>query len=516
MSELVHVTDFEARQMAAGGALVPGDRMVIHTGYETRDPRAGTQAQYWSPTGFPTTMDWDADAAIRWQYIANTYVYRCVDAIATAIARCPIRAGKDAENKSEFDPKSGLAHLLGPPPGSPNPNLTPRQLWRWTVAQRLVTGRYYWEIEKTGQEVVGLWPLPSARVRPTVADGGRDYFKLFTFEQGGKKVEFKSNDIMFGWDPALYDVRQAESRLEAAKLDVAVAVMQDRYDVAFLKNDARPAAVIVHEVFENRQEREAFRQQFLAEYRGVDNAGRPIFVEATEGTDEINTTFHIERLGLSQKDSEFIARYDAKIRAICIAFGTPLSILGDSSARTFDNAGQEYKNWWEGTLLPLMEQFTDEINMRLAPLIGDDVCWFDTTEVHALKSTSKVFSLGAGVTAMVQAGILTEDEVRAEYDLPPLEEVLTPEQKTLLDAKNAAALAGAQAAANPVPAPTPPEGDPNAPAQPTTKNTAGATGAVDPKLRRAVSLDEWEVRDVVNVIHDENGIIVLEREPAVA
>lgn len=509
--ELVHVTDTEAYEMARVGALHRGDQIVIHATdpIERRDPRAGLNASYWTPSNYAMNVNWDAAGAIKWQYIANTYVYRCVDAIATAIAGCPFRAGRDPEKQSDFNKKAGLAALLGPAPGSPNPDLTARQLWKWTVAQRLVTGRWYWEIEKQGAQVIGLWPIPSSAIRPVPAEKGRRYFQRFDFEQGGKVVNFKPEELVYGWDPSLYDVRQPESRLEAAKLDIAVAVMQDRYDVAFLKNDARPAAVIVHEVFENRNEREAFRQQFLAEYRGVDNAGRPIFVEATPGTEEINTTFHVERLGLSQKDSEFIARYEAKIRAICIAFGTPLSILGDSSARTFDNAGQEYKNWWEGTLLPLIDQLTDEVNLRLAPLVGEEVGWFDTTEVAALKAQSKIVQLGAGVVGMVQAGIFLEDEVREEYDMPPLEDVMTDEQKKLKQAKDDAALAGAEAAQtlaqNPEPSPNPPgtsaKQDVNAQDNP--------TGVTDPKLRR-MNLDDWEVRDIGRVTYDEAGIVVLE------
>jgi HK97 family phage portal protein len=374
-------------------------------------------------------QEWDAESAIKWAYIANTYVYRCVDAISTAIATCPFRAC-DPEDEMDYSLLSPLAQLLGPPPGGPNPSLSPRRLWKWTVAQRLITGRWCWEVERASQsattgKVLGLWPLPTHLVDPVPSTKGRRYFDEFIYNKNGgqKKRTFKPEQLVYDWNPSQSDIRQPESVLQAARLDISVAVMQDRYDVAFLKNDARPAAVIVHEEFAERDEREAFRQQFLADYRGVDNAGRPIFIEATPGEDEINRTFHIERLGLSQKDAEFIARYETKVRAICVAFGTPLSILGDSSARSFDNAGQEYRNWWEGTLLPLQAELEDAVNMQLAPILGREIGKFETKHVAALMRSSKILSLGGAIPQFVQAGIITNNEVRRELDLPPLDEV---------------------------------------------------------------------------------------------
>jgi phage portal protein BeeE len=206
----------------------------------------------------------------------------------------------------------------------------------------------------------------------------------------------------------------------AARYDISILTMQDRYDYAFLRNDARPATVVVHEEFAERSEREAFRSQFLQEHRGVDNAGKPIFVEATPGDEELNRTFHIEQLGLSQKDAEFIARGTQKIDAVCIAMGTPLSILGNASGRTFDNAGQEYANWWEGTVIPLMDEFEDAVNMQVAPRLGKEVGWFDVSHVAALKKQSKIVSLGAAATTFIDKKVLKINEVREAYDLEPL------------------------------------------------------------------------------------------------
>jgi HK97 family phage portal protein len=502
-----------------GRPLEVGKQYVITR--ERRDPSAATLSVSYQSISAPMISEWDAETAVRWAYIANTYVYRCVDMIASAISACPFRAGPDPRKRGEFDETVKLARLLGPPPGSPNPEVSPRRLWKWTVAQRLITGRWFWEIERVNPsnprgEVLGLWPLPAHLIDPIISDGGRQYFKGFVYGRhlGGKQRYLAREQVVYDWNPSQLDFRQPESVLQAARLDVSVAVMQDRYDVAFLKNDARPAAVIVHEEFAEREEREAFRSQFLAEFRGVDNAGKPIFVEATPGDEEINRTFHIERLGLSQKDAEFIPRYEAKIRAICVAFGTPLSILGDSSARTFSNAEQEYRNWWEATLLPLMAEFEDAVNIRLAPLVGREVGWFDTSGVAALQSQSRIVALGAGVQGLLDT-VFTVDEVRNEYGLAPLDDVLTADEKAFRDAQREADLARMKAATQTTTPVTPVE--PVAPAAQTgntngdTTGTPVSTPAPDAGTRSMiVDLAAYDVRHV-KIVEDRDGRLVVEQ-----
>ena len=395
---------------------------------ETRDPRAATINTRWTAPGAPMIPEWDAETAIRFAYVANVYVWRCVQVRANAVAGLPFRAGLDPSSPADVDPNAPLARLLGPPPGGPSRTVSARRLWAWTVAQRLTTGRFGWELENpspSSNKVVGLWPLAAHLLEPIPSQGGSRYFDGFYFgrklRDGGSRRILTPDQVLYDWIPGQLDFREPESPLQAARLDISVAVMQDRYDHAFLRNDARPAAIMVHEEFAELDEREAFRQQFDATHRGPDNAGKMAFVEATAGNADINRTFHIETLGLSQRDGEFIARYEQKIRAICLALGTPLSILGDASGRTYSNAGAEWRNWWETTMLPDLADLQDAINMQLAPRLGSEVGWFDLSEVAALKSESRIVALGAAGIQLVANGMLSVNEWRAEYDLPSLD-----------------------------------------------------------------------------------------------
>ena len=387
-----------------------------------RDPSAGTMPSGYQSPGRPMVPVWDAWQAFQYGYYANTFVYACVKAIAEDVARLPIRVGDP--NTGEYDEKHPLAKHLGPPPGGPNPATAARKLIAWSVVQWMVAGRIGWEIETNGRDVpVAYWPLPAAHLKPIASQGGVHYFDGFEYGPRGttNPAKLGADRVFYTWDPMADDWRQPESRLQAMRLDVSVAVMQDRYDYAFLKNDSRPAAIVVHEAFASRDERDAWRRQFRSRHEGPDNAGRVAFTEA-EGSDErgVAGALDVKVLGFSQKDSQAIQRYDAKLRAICVGLGVPLSRLGDASGRTFANADAEERFYWRNTILPKLCDFQDALTMQLLPRYGraGGAVYFDTSGVQALQEGSTYQEVG--LPALVEAGIVTRDEARSMIGMGPL------------------------------------------------------------------------------------------------
>lgn len=393
---------------------------------QTRAPRAATQNEVTSNYGlgnYSTGSLLSGDKAWRQGYYANIWVYRCAQVIAEDLSTLPLRVGKDMTQPGEYDTSHPLAILLGPPPGSPNPETSARNLWLWTIVQRLITGAFAWEIEKGPDSGLPmfLWPLPTNRVTPVPTDGGSAYFKGYTVDLGGgKKKNLSLDSVVYDWRPSAEDWRSPESVMRAAQLDISVAAMQDRYDYAFLKNDARPATVVVHEAFQNVDERDAWRQSFVSTHGGPDNAGKVAFAETSPGGSSAKDSMLIQTLGMTSKDAEFIARYDGKLRAIEVAFGVPRSRLGDASARTFANASEEWKGYWQTTIKQLAWEMADAINTKLAPKFGLDVCWFDFSGNPLLRDEPP-FPVEQAVN-LQRAGLVSTNEVRTKVlYLPPVE-----------------------------------------------------------------------------------------------
>ncbi len=412
MTEIVIAGDAETR------AWIGADTVRV---LERRDPTAATLPSGYSGPQQAMTPEWNAEQAIRLAYYANVFAYAAVRAIATDLSALPFRVGDPLTN--EYDPSHPMAVHFSPPPKGPNPVTSARKLLAWSIAQRIVTGRIGWEIETgAGDRPIAYWPLTSRYLEAFPSKGGARYFGSFKYGPPNDRRNLPADRVFYDWNPSADDWRQPESAFQAARLDLSVAVRQDIYDDAFLKNNAQPASLVVHQRFAKIDERSAFREQFESRFQGERNAGRTAFVEG-EGDGSLADAIHIEALGLSQRDGEFIARYDQKIRGILVALGVPMSRLGDATGRTFSNAGQEWTNYWTGTLLPIAYDFADAMNIQLLERYGGrakGVGYFDVTGVAALQEAAAFQQVG--LPALVDSGVLTRDEARAKFGVGPMDD----------------------------------------------------------------------------------------------
>lgn len=400
------------------------------TSLEIREPKAGTSTasgrnSFFTGPGAAMVAEWSAEDALKLGYYSNVFVYGCIRALAEDVAALKWRVGKDPDKPDVFNTDAPLARLLGSPPYGPNRYTTGKQLLSWSISQLLATGRMSWELAypKGGSRGSNIpesfWALPATKIEPIVSKQPGKYFDGFVFARGtGKAVTLAEEQVFYYWRPSQHDWRQPETPMQAARLDISVAVMQDRYDYAFLKNDARPAAVVVHERFGEDGAKEAFRSQFLGMHGGPDNAGRVAFVETSEDGAAPKDSLLIQQLGLSQRDAQFIERYDRKIRSIITAFGVPLSRLGDSSDRTYSNASTEYEVYLRDRVIPLATELQDAINLQVSPMLGDDLGWFDLGPVKSAVRGARLQS--AGLSDLLKSRIVKINEARHALELDPV------------------------------------------------------------------------------------------------
>ena len=390
---------------------------------EVRDPKAATQSLTYITPGTKQIPEWDANSAIREAYLSSVLVYACIRTRANAFAGCPLRAVLPGRDIADHDANAPLARLLGPAPNGPNKHMSSRRLWANAIANYIVTGKFAWEMEmpdgvRPGSgdwAPIGLWPLIARSFHAIPTDGGNELFSAFKYGRGGEEYTFKPDQIFYTYDPSLNDVRQASSPLQPLRYEITADVLQSIYDVAFLRNDARPAGIIVHEAFEEASERRSFRQQFDAEFRGPQNANRMAFAEVEGQATGSKGSIDFVQIGLSQRDSMSLLAHKDKAMRICMGLGVPMSLL-DASGRTFANAGMEERNFWLDTMLPDLADKEDEINLKLAPRLGPHLAKFDTRHVESLKAPAKFASISVGDA--VDRNIIDADEARTEMGYP--------------------------------------------------------------------------------------------------
>lgn len=390
---------------------------------ELRDPKASTVRHGWTSPVLPQLEEWDAAQAIRLGYLANVIAYRCIQIRANAIARIPLVAGRKLNDHGTIREDAPIARLLGPPPGGPAPKLSARKLIRWTVAQEIVTGRRAWEIEThdgtASGRPVAFWPLSVAHLRATPSTGGTEWFKVFEYGPGPEPIKLPPELVFYGWDPGQIDFRQPESALQSARFDLSLVNLCDRYGIGFLRNNAVPAAIVTTTKFPTAAAKRRFLDAWRSEYSGPDNAGRVALNEVgDDGEGPVGDSIDVKQLGVSAKDARLIETRRDVMMEIAMALGTPWSKL-DASGRTFDNAEIEDRTWHEDTILPDLLDLQDDINMQLAPRLGDEVVWFDLRSVPALRNR-RFRSLG-GVAGLLDRRVVTPNEVREDLELDPVD-----------------------------------------------------------------------------------------------
>lgn len=398
--------------------------------------------QWTSPTQglIPT---WDGIKAVDSAYNGNLYVFRCIDATANAISRLPFRAVTDPEKPQDFASagRSKLAYLLSPAPGSPNPQWSARQLWKYSITQYLVTGKWVWLNERNPSgQIIRLWPIPAQYLEPVPVawgSGGDEYFTKYIYRVRGREMELPKDRVSYFWNPSQTDHLQPESPLGPAAGRIGLAQMLERYDLALMKNNCVPTTLITTEPFATKEDRRAFRQQFVSNFGGYDNVGKAIFAEADpdanqDGSETNNVAgkISVERLGMTAEELQQNEKYSQVVDDILVALGTPKSVLGIARESTFNNGGQELTNWWNEKLLPLKADLEDQVNVRMAPKLGRHVGVFDTSKVKALQPTEpSVAEVGAltKADASPTGPVITRDEARARLGLPPWADVEHPE-----------------------------------------------------------------------------------------
>jgi phage portal protein BeeE len=401
----------------------------IPTTSHVRAPSAATQPITYTQPGAPIVPAWDAAAAVDRGYYSSVMVQRGVHVLAAALASRPFRLGPDPTKPDQFNADSPLARLLSPPPLGPNAYTSAYNLWLRAIKDRIVTGKFGWELErakgaKPTAPPVGLWPLTSAALFPIPSSTLGQWWSGYTYKiQSGGQRDLQGWQVFLSWRPSMNDWRQFESPLISAVMAIQTGIALETHTYREASQGFTGGTMVTTPPFESPADRRAWQDTFNSRYTGPDNAGRVVFAEAEAGFDEtgklIPPAVTVSNLGQSQTDAQVVASLQAVDDRILRALGVPMSMVGDASQRTFQNADQEHKNFWTGPVLELAREIADDVNTYLAPLFGSDVGWFDFSDVAALQKAPIFAQLTPDLA--LQAGLIVREDWREDVGLPPLQ-----------------------------------------------------------------------------------------------
>ncbi|MGW7090087.1 phage portal protein [Streptomyces sp. NPDC054871] len=378
---------------------------ITWTGGYTSTSYAGT-SNVWSTEG--RADGWDIGRVVTEGYERVVWVYKAIDTMGKHASRLPLEIGRGLTEDGEFEEVIEDHPLLRVLNGQANPVETGAQFRKRLSAQILLSKRgAFVEVTRSNRgTITRLDLLPPDRVIP-VPDPRGEYILHYEFTTlFGEVRELEPERVRWIRDPHPTDPFSGTTPLEAAGISVELDHLSRLYNVAFIKNDARPGGIVAVDTTSlSDREMDRLESRFLP---GSEFAGHVSVVGSGPGG--------MNYVDLAARPREMAyehAAQNAKIE-ILAAFGVPESVTGNASGRTFDNAEQEEYSFWIHTELAHLELIANAFAGDLGGV--DRAIRFDTSTVEALELPRR--KRRAEAREEWEAGLISADEYRKRAGLP--------------------------------------------------------------------------------------------------
>ncbi len=343
-------------------------------------------------------------------YARSVDVYAAVKLRAEAVSRPPLQVRQTDS--------AGAARWVGP--DHPVQRLLDRVNGWWSRSDLLIAtethlclwGAAFWRLGRSSPDAGTpdeIWPLRPDRVR-VVRDPSR-YVAGFVYEEGGRKTALLPEEVVwFRYFNPLEELA-GFSPIAAARLTADMGVDALRSNREFFRNGAQPQDIVFRAQGPVTDDQVSeFCSRLEARHVGPSRAHRPIVT---------GDGWEVQRLGLSQRDMEWLAGLRWALEGVARVYGVPLPLLEDFSHATLNNVREARRMFWEKTIVPELTFLASAIDEGLIPRLGPSAqglsVAFDLGSIEALSETETERTKRQ--VALVQAGILTLEEARAERGL---------------------------------------------------------------------------------------------------
>lgn len=231
----------------------------------------------------------------------------------------------------------------------------------------------------------------------------------------GIRATAPASDVFHLRGPMLDDDYFPTDVLSLAREAVGLAMATEETHSRLHSNGVRMSGVLSTEQTVSQEAIKALKEAFRQDHSGTGNVGKVAVLD--QG-------YKFTPLSMVGKDAEHVETRKMQIEEICRFFGVfPQMIMANSGIATYASAESFFGAHLEHTLDPWLCRWTAALDMDvLPPKLG---AYFDTSKFRR----ATLIQRSQSNSILVQAGIKTRNEVRAEEGLSPLDgldEPLTP------------------------------------------------------------------------------------------
>lgn len=284
-----------------------------------------------------------------------------------------------------------------------------------TYAQLEATGTAVWLLQKSPRrgEPPYIRVLPSMHVTVKVDSFGDPLYYLYqpnTQEQ--KKYRYNLDEIIVF--RSITPIQQAYGMPHALALRQSYAMMGigQEWNLNFLLNGANIPGVISTTEFLGPTEMRELRRKLRESYMGYRNNGIPPVLP--QGVTWTST-------GAAPRDVEFQDGLKFARNTILSAHDVPESLAGVSENSTSSTVKEDYRRYWQDSVLGRVGSVADQLQAALQVLTLDPSLTVVPDVVHHHAFVESPESRRQRIVAFVRFGVATANEARAEYGMPPIE-----------------------------------------------------------------------------------------------
>lgn len=343
-------------------------------------------------------------------YKKNVIVYRCVHLIARSISAVEWCLRKET-NENKID-ETIYKHKMLDIINKPNATQYKNTFMETAISYLLLGGNCYIVVIRDDQNLPKeLHLLRPDRVRIIP---GKNSLPLGYEYRLGRDSQVFEVDPKTGFSDILHiklfnplDDWYGMSPIEVVKSSIEQHNAIAQQNTAYLKNGGRPSGALMYKSALDSKKRTALKEDIKNLYEGGRNAGKILILEGD---------FEWKEMGLSPKDLDFIAGKDLSAKEIATAFGVPPILIGSMSTATFSNYKEARYNFWEETIIPILNLFAGEFSNWFKWLFDSNYrLWYDIDSIQALSKRRE-----AEWRKISNADFLTNNEKREAFGYPSI------------------------------------------------------------------------------------------------
>ncbi len=309
----------------------------------------------------PVWTNWSVDKAVKDGLKASVWVYRCINRRANSVASVPWYVEERKGDVWEVVPNHPIAVLLD----EPNPFMSGQSLVQYMVNHLDLGGNAIWHINRVQNAPVELWPIipDPKRIKP-IPDRQR-YISHYEYTvDPGDKIRLEPEEIVhFRFiDPG--NLYWGLSPLQVAARTVDTDVEAVNWNKISLQNRAVTDGVFAFDHPLTEEQWEEARKMVREQHQGAGNARTPWVLGAGAKWNQMS---------LSPVEMDFLESRRFSRQEICAVFDVPTLLVGATEASTYNNYATARKAFWEDTMVPLLDDIREALNLALVPYWDPDL-----------------------------------------------------------------------------------------------------------------------------------------------